>query len=171
MTDSTPREQSEERRERLIRPRQVTAHFKAWRRFLGAYNAVLPQIENALYAKRELPLTWYDVLFQLNEAPGQRLHTRDLADALLLSSKGVPRLIERIRAAGFVSREAPPRDPKSNVITLTAEGQRELTRAIPIVTQAIRTCFVDHISEEDAEALARILGRVQDATGRHLGSG
>ncbi len=149
MTDSTPREQSEESRARLIRPRQVTAHFQAWRRFLGAYNAVLPQIENALYAKRELPLTWYDVL----------------------SSKGVPRLIERIRAAGFVSREALPRDPKSNVIVLTAEGQRELTRAIPIVTQAIRTCFADHLSEEDAEALARILGRVQDATGRHLGSG
>jgi DNA-binding MarR family transcriptional regulator len=170
MTDGTPREQTEDSPARLIRPREVTVHFRAWRRFLGAYNAVVPQIENALSARRKLPLTWYDVLFQLNEAPGQRLHTRDLANALLLSSKGIPRLIDRIRAAGLVSREAVPGDPKSNLIVLTADGQKELTRAIPIVTQAIHTCFADHMSEEDAEALVRILGRVQDVAGQPVAS-
>src|SRR5262249_17726967 len=150
----------------------MDVRFMAWRKFLGAYKAVLPQVEQALQARRDLPLTWYDVLFQLNEAPAQRLLVQDLADAVLLSPSGIPGLVDRIEAAGLVAREGLPEDERGRYIVRTPDGYKRLIKAIPVVTRAIRKCFADHLSQEDADVLVQILGRVQDRpTGQDLSSG
>ena len=53
-----------------------------------------------------LPLSWYDVLVQLNEAGGEiRMHR--LASSLLLSRSATTRFVERLERAGLLCATAP----------------------------------------------------------------
>ncbi|MBK8561612.1 MAG: MarR family transcriptional regulator [Dehalococcoidia bacterium] len=76
----------------------------AWRTFLTAHARVTALLEDELQRERELPLTWYDVLLHLREAPERRLRMTELAAAVLLSKSGLTRLVDRMYAAGLVNR-------------------------------------------------------------------
>ena len=45
----------------------------AWRGLLVAHSRLVPAIEADLRAAGQVPLSWYDVLLELNAAPGRRL--------------------------------------------------------------------------------------------------
>jgi hypothetical protein len=42
----------------------------------------------------------------------------------------------------------------------TDDGRKGLAQAFPVVTRAVREYFTQHLSEEEAVAVARILGGV-----------
>jgi len=52
---------------------------RAWRAFLEAHAAVIDVLEAELEQHQRLPLTWYDVLVQLSEAPRGKRRMQDLA--------------------------------------------------------------------------------------------
>ena len=82
-----------------------TAFLGAWRAFLNAHALATKRINRDL-AEAGLPdLTWYDVLWTLHRADGRRLRIRELADAVVLSSTGMTRFVDRLEAA----RPGPPR--------------------------------------------------------------
>ena len=82
----------------------------AWRAFLNAHALATKRINRDL-AEAGLPdLTWYDVLWTLHRADGRRLRIRELADAVVLSSTGMTRFVDRLEAGGLVRREAVPGD-------------------------------------------------------------
>ena len=144
------------------RTRRVDVRFKAWRSFLQSHTLVVARVEGRLEAGLGLPFTWYDVLYQLSEAPDRRLRMHELAEAVLLSRSGLTRTVDRIEAAGLVARQAIPGDRRSMHVVLTDAGRERLAAAIPIVTRAVRELFAAQVSEEEAENLVRILGRVRD---------
>jgi len=146
----------------LRRTRRVDLRFTAWRTFLHSHSLVVSRVERRLEASLGLPFTWYDVLFQLSEAPDRRLRMHELAEAVLLSRSGLTRTIDRIEAAGLVARQAIPGDRRSLHVVLTDAGRERLAAAFPIVRRAVRELFADHLSEDDAHNLVRILGRVRD---------
>ena len=148
----------------LRRTRRVDLRFTAWRTFLHSHSLVVSRVERRLEANLGLPFTWYDVLFQLSEAPDRRLRMHELAEAVLLSRSGLTRTVDRIEAAGLVARQAIPGDRRSMHVVLTDAGRERLAAAFPIVRRAVRELFADHLSEDDAHNLVRILGRVQDGT-------
>ena len=73
---------------------------ETWRAFLGAHALMIRRIERALAEQDLPPLGWYDVLWAVRSAPGQRLRIRDLADAVVLSPTGMSRMVERLVQAG-----------------------------------------------------------------------
>src|SRR5579859_3239466 len=77
----------------------------AWRSFLTAHAALINQIERELLEAGVVPLSWYDVLFALYDAPGQRLRMSELASAIVLSRSGLTRLVDRLEAEGLLARE------------------------------------------------------------------
>jgi len=123
---------------------------------------VVSRVERRLETRLGLPFTWYDVLFQLADAPGGRLRMHELAEAVLLSRSGLTRSVDRIEGAGLVSRQAIPGDRRGTHVVLSDAGRERLAAAYPIVRRAILELFAAHIDEEDAETLIRILGRVRD---------
>lgn len=147
---------------RIGLPGRVDIRFKAWRSFLGAYTVVVSRLERVLAARVGLPFTWYDVLFQLAEAPGGRLRMHELADAVLLSRSGLTRSVDRIESAGFVVRHTIAGDRRSIHVVLTDAGRQKLAAAFPVVRQTVNDLFADHLSIEEADALVRILGRIRD---------
>jgi hypothetical protein len=44
---------------------------RAWRLFVETHGLVFGRLVDELKAETGLPITWYDVLFQLQEVPGQ----------------------------------------------------------------------------------------------------
>src|SRR5919197_3887682 len=94
----------------------------AWRAFLTAHALATKRISRDL-AEAGLPdLTWYDVLWTLHNAEGKRLRIRELADAVVLSSTGMTRFVDRLGAAGLVRREAVPGDRRGAYAVVTEEG-------------------------------------------------
>ena len=57
----------------------------------------------------ELPLPWFEVLLQLRQAPEGRLKMNQVADAIVHSTGGTTRLIDRLEEAGFVERQLCPK--------------------------------------------------------------
>ena len=139
------------------------AGLDAWRAFLTSYRTVLDRIERDLAAGDLLPLTWYDVLLELNAAPDRRLRQRDLARTVVLTRSGISRLIDRLEAAGLVRSEPNPRDRRGGLIVLTPAGREALRRTWPAYARAIQQHFARHLTAEEARTLAAALERVRAA--------
>src|SRR4029453_3489638 len=83
------------------------AQLAAWRRLLEAHATVTELLEHELVAERGLPLSRYDVLLNLAEAPGGRLRMQELSASVLLSKSGMSRLVGRMDEAGLARRGRP----------------------------------------------------------------
>ena len=136
----------------------------AWRAFLEAHRRTTARLERELQTDEDLPLTWFDVLVQLSEAPSGALRMQELADRVLLSQSGLTRLVDRMEAEGLVERSRCPEDGRGTLATLTRAGLARLRRAWPTHVAGVRAAFSDHLSPDEAEVLARALQRVAAAS-------
>src|SRR4029450_4085475 len=76
----------------------------AWRWLLLAHAAALRAIEADLRRAGTIPLTWYDVLLELNAGPDERLRMQELSDRVVLSRTRVSRLVDELVEEGLVER-------------------------------------------------------------------
>lgn len=136
----------------------------AWRGFLEAHRRVADVLERELRSCEDLPLSWYDVLVQLSEAPGNALRMRELADAVLLSKSGLTRLVDRMEQAGLVERRETTDDGRGVLATLTDDGMRRLRGAAPTHIQGVRDHFIDLLDDDEVQILAAALHRIAQAT-------
>ncbi|MFP4148294.1 MAG: MarR family winged helix-turn-helix transcriptional regulator [Nitriliruptoraceae bacterium] len=143
--------------------RVPSPQLEAWRAFLEAYAVTLDVLERELKAGAELPLTWYDVLVQLAEAPDNRLRMQDLADAVLLSKSGVTRLVDRMERSGLVERTRCAHDRRGTFAALTPSGRERLRGAAPTHLAGVQAHFAAHLDDEEAAMLVRLLSRIAEA--------
>jgi DNA-binding MarR family transcriptional regulator len=142
---------------------------EAWRAFLEAHAYVTRLLEADLEAEKTLPLTWYDVLVQLEEAEGHRLRMTELADRVLLSKSGLTRLVDRMCDSGLVSRAPDDRDKRGRWVTMEPAGLARLHDAAPVHMRGIREYFSSQLSDDQAAAIAAALRRIAD-TARKRGA-
>ncbi len=147
-------------------PDMPPAQLEAWRTFLRAHARVIEVLEGELKAAEDLPLTWYDVLVQLQEAPGHRLRMQELADAVLLSKSGLTRLVDRMEQAGLVSRRRCTDDRRGTFAELTDAGMQRLRTTAPSHLEGVQRYFTSLMDEQEAATLTSLLQRVIEAT-RH----
>ena len=136
----------------------------AWRAFLEAHRRTTARLARELQEDEDLPLTWFDVLVQLSEAPSGSLRMQDLADRVLLSQSGLTRLVDRMEGEGLVERRRCPEDGRGMLATVTRAGVGRLRRAWPTHVAGVRAAFADVLTEEEARVLARALRRVAEAS-------
>jgi len=136
------------------------AQLAAWRRLLEAHATVTELLERELVAERGLPLSRYDVLLNLAEAPEGRLRMQELSASVLLSKSGLSRLVDRMVEAGLVRRERCQDDRRGWFAVLTDQGRSALRRAAPVHLRGIQEHFVRHLKPEEVEVLATALARV-----------
>src|SRR5919201_4159414 len=77
---------------------------RAWRGMLRAHAALTKALDADLDAEHGLPLSSYEVLLYLNDAPGGRMRMRDLAASVILSRSGLTRLADRLEREGLIRR-------------------------------------------------------------------
>jgi DNA-binding MarR family transcriptional regulator len=149
-----------------MRTRIDETHLAAWRAFLNAHAAVIDRIEREMAEAGQLPLTSYDVLVALSEAPDHRLRPHELADHMVLRRSTLTRLLDRLEEEGLVVRERCGTDRRGAYVVLTEGGARTLRGAWPAYARGIYAHFTSLISEEEARTLASILERVSAAARR-----
>ena len=143
-----------------MRNRPDAARMAAWRSLLEAHAAITDLLERELEQERGLPLSKFEVLLKLAEAPDGRMRMLELAQSVLLSKSGLSRLVDRMEEAELVRRERCPSDRRGAYAVLTDEGRRVLRRAAPVHLRGIQEHFVRHLKPEEVEVLATALARV-----------
>jgi DNA-binding MarR family transcriptional regulator len=140
--------------------RPAPAQLSAWRLLLEAHATVTELLEHELVTERGLPLTRYDVLLNLAEAPEGRLRMQELSASVLLSKSGLSRLVDRMVEAGLVRRERCEDDRRGWFAVLTDQGRSALRRAAPIHLRGIHEHFTRHLDPEEVKALTTALTKV-----------
>ncbi|MFF2274579.1 MarR family winged helix-turn-helix transcriptional regulator [Agromyces sp. NPDC058126] len=128
---------------------------RAWESLLRLHAAVLPRLERAVASEGGLPLSWYDVLLELNDGGG-RLTMGQLAERVVLSRTRVSRLVDELIAAGLVAREVNPDDGRSAYAVLTADGRRRFLAGAKAYLPAIDREF-SPVGADGVRALADAL--------------
>jgi DNA-binding MarR family transcriptional regulator len=139
-----------------------------WRAALPAQHRALRAIERDMAAAGVVALSWYDVLLELDAAPGRQLRMQDLAARTVLSRTRVSRLVDDLVRAGLVTRQPDPDDGRASLATLTTEGRRARRAAAPVYLAGIQEHFARHLTATERAQVARALTKVvaaHDATG------
>jgi DNA-binding MarR family transcriptional regulator len=136
------------------------ARVSAWRALLLAQSAVLRAIEADMAGAGVIPLTWYDVLLELNAAEGRRLRMQDLAARTVLSRTRVSRVVDELVMAGLVAREPDPLDGRASFAVLTPAGRAALKRAAPVYLAGIDRHFTGHLTAAERRNVTDALGKV-----------
>jgi DNA-binding MarR family transcriptional regulator len=134
-----------------------------WRAFLSAHAAAIDRIEDDLEEAGVLPLSWYDVLLALYEAPEKRLRMHELASAILVTRGGLTRLVSRIEGAGLLRREPDPADGRGLYAVLTGGGLEALRATWPVYASGIAEHFGRYLTNEEVEILSRVFLRILSA--------
>ena len=135
---------------------------RTWRLFLEAHARLVNRLEVELRDETGMPLTWYDVLVQLAEAPDGRLRMQELARRVLISKSGLTRLVDRLCAAGYLTREADPGDGRGTLAVLTSKGRDALREAAPFHLAGVERAFAERLSPREVEALGTALQHILD---------
>src|SRR3954467_15316836 len=131
-----------------------------WGALLKVHAALVPRIDRELQEGHGLPLTWYDVLLELNTAPERRLTMGQLGSVTAVSRTRVSRVVDDLVRAGLVAREPNPEDGRSAFAALTPAGRSVLRKAAPTYVAAVQREFADHLTAREAEVLAGALRKV-----------
>lgn len=140
-----------------------TRELAAWRGMLRAYRELVGSLDAELVREHGLPLSSYEVLISLADAPENRLRMGQLANELLLSRSGLTRLVDRLERQGLVERARCPDDARGWHAVLTDKGREKLKAARPAHLEGVRRHFLDHLSDEELDALAEIWRKVTPA--------
>lgn len=132
----------------------------AWAALLRVHAALVPLLDRELQTRCGLPLTWYDVLLELNSAPGRRLSMSELGQAAVVSRTRASRVVDQLAEAGLVTRESNPDDRRSAFATITGAGRERLRGAAPVYLAAIERHFTSRMTAAEAGTVARALGKV-----------
>jgi DNA-binding MarR family transcriptional regulator len=140
----------------------------AWRGMLRVHSALVKALDAELLAEYDLPLSSYEVLINLQAAPGRRLRMAELADSVLLSRSGMTRLVDRLERTGLLERDTCTSDGRGCYAVLTDEGEALLTRARATHLDGVRERFLRHFGDSELRELAEYWERVLPGAADHL---
>jgi DNA-binding MarR family transcriptional regulator len=132
----------------------------AWRGMLRVHSALVKDLDAELLGAHGLPLSSYEVLIALQDAPGGRLRMAELADSVLLSRSGMTRLVDRLERDGLLARDRCSDDGRGAYAVLTAAGEELLASARPAHHAGVRERFLRHFDEDELRLLAQAWEKV-----------
>src|SRR3712207_74796 len=132
----------------------------AWRGMLRVHSALVKALDAELLAVHGLPLTSYEVLINVQAAPGRRRRMAELAEGVLLSRSGTTRLVDRLERDGLLERDVCDSDGRGCFAVLTERGEEVLTRARATHLDGVRERFLRHFAPAEHEQMAAWWNRV-----------
>ena len=110
-----------------------------------------------------MPLSWYEVLVRLSEAPSGTIRMQELARGVFLSKSGLTQVATRMEAAGLIRREACPTDRRGVNAVITPAGKQAARRATAVHLRGVNAHFARHFDEVELGRLAASMGKVFEA--------
>ena len=141
-------------------------HLAAWRTLLKAHATIIDHIDHDLVVAKLPPLSTYDVLIELYEAPEHRLRMHELAERVALSRSGLTRLVDRLEAEGLLIRDRSSTDRRGAYAVITEQGITALRQIWPTYARGIAEYFAQWLTLEEAQLLESAFGRILRADSR-----
>ena len=135
----------------------------AWTRLLRAQATALSAVEANLKAADLPPLSWYDVLLELQRVGKKGLRPFELERELLLPQHRLSRLLDRIEAEGYMARQPCEADGRGQILVITASGSKLRRRMWPIYGKAVNVALGERLTDNEASTLASLLGKLDQS--------
>ncbi len=107
-----------------------------------------------------LPLAWFDVLLQLRTSPDGRLKMNQIADAIVHSTGGTTRLIDRLEEADLVERQLCPSDRRAIHVAITDRGNAKLDSAFDVHLGYLDKNLTARLSAGERVTLTKLLTKL-----------
>jgi DNA-binding MarR family transcriptional regulator len=138
----------------------------AWANLVSTGSTAFQRVEEDLKRLGHPPLSWYDVLWELERAPEGALQQSEVQARILIAQYNFTRLLDRLEKADLIRRVPCKIDGRSNVLHITDTG-RALRRGMwPDYDAAIFEHVGRHLQEGEAETLAGLLGKLLPDRGK-----
>jgi DNA-binding MarR family transcriptional regulator len=119
---------------------------RAWRTFGTATRLLNERLDRDLQ-EAGMPLTYYELLVMLSEAPGRTLRMAELAKWTRSKPSRISHAVNKLEQAGWVRREHYAADRRGWLAVLTDEGFQALRAAAPKQLEEISKVLLDHLGE------------------------
>ena len=111
----------------------------------------------------DLPLAWFEVLLQLRRVPDGRLKMNEIAEAIVHSTGGTTRLIDRIEEAGLVERQLCPSDRRAIHVAITDQGNTKLDEALEVHVNYLEEHVASRLTCDERSALRALLSKLNES--------
>lgn len=128
------------------------------------YRHLEERVLDALHARGHAITTSQARVFQRIGSDGSRLV--DLAAATSLTKQSVGFLVDQLEAAGYVTRDADPRDARARLVTLTERGRKLVEESAGVVAEVERE-WTDLLGAGELAHLRRALARLSEHADGH----
>ena len=122
-------------------------------------------LESQLQRDAGLAMADYMVLVMLSERDDHCMRMSELASSASTSQSRLSRIVARLEAAGYVTREMAPDDRRAVLATLTEAGLAKLVSAAPGHVAQVRRLIFDRLTPAQVVSLdevARALAHPDD---------
>lgn len=109
----------------------------------------------------------YELLHHLSQAEGST-RISDLADVIDDSSSCITHRVNRLVAAGLVTKQPDPQDGRVRVVALTRDGRSLLEAAAPGHVERVRDWVIDPLTRKDLADLTRVTTKLAAHLRGHL---
>jgi DNA-binding MarR family transcriptional regulator len=133
---------------------------RAWRGMLRVHAALTKALDAQLESEHCLPLSSYEVLLFLADAPGERMRMSELAESILLSRSGLTRLVDRLERDGLLCRQTCSQDARGSFAKLTPAGAEKLAAVRATHLAGVRELFLAHLDEHEQDLLGELWARM-----------
>ncbi|WP_042197173.1 MarR family transcriptional regulator [Paenibacillus camerounensis] len=132
-----------------------------WNMWKGSFKRVFGRVVKEMSDHTGLSEGDFGVLDRLVQFGNGKLRQQELADSMDWDKSRLSHHLTRMEKRGLVLRK--PSDTDRGVqVMITSAGKSALAEALPIVSKAIRRHFLDLITSQDIESIARLADKTKN---------
>jgi DNA-binding MarR family transcriptional regulator len=131
-----------------------------WEGLARVHHCMTAALEADMMPQAGIPLGWYEVLVNLERAPGQILRFQDLARVSGITDSGASRRLEQMIKAGLIDRKTCPSDGRGVNAHLTKKGKAAYEKAHEVFLRSIERNIANHLQADEADAMHMALSRL-----------
>ena len=128
-------------------------------RMARAWAALSRRLDSSLGSLHGISFADYQLLLNLQRAPGGRLRRVDLAEKLGLTASGVTRSLLPLEKIGLVGRQSDPRDARVGYAIITPTGS-ELVLNAGVVVHNVSRMLLGAPSRAQIESTSALLAQL-----------
>jgi DNA-binding MarR family transcriptional regulator len=136
---------------------------QVWRAYLAASQQLWDRLDDDLQSGTGMPLSEYEILVRLSEAPDGRLRMSQLADLVVHSRSRLTHTVARMERRGLVVRRPCEEDGRGVLAELTDHGYEVLAKAAPVHVQSVRQHMFDPLTPEEVAVLGRAMRKIAES--------
>jgi DNA-binding MarR family transcriptional regulator len=162
-TARAPRDPVDEAAARWAERHPGAPGFRALVSLVRGYAATAREVDRLL-RPAGLTMSRFEVLLMLSFSRAGALPVMRIRDLLMVHGSSVTYLVDRLAAAGLVTRESDPADRRVSLVAITDEGRAAVDRAAALLAEG-GFGPLDGLGEDDLAALSGLLTRLRPQPG------